>query len=145
MELGRPTDYSLELATEICRQVANNGLALNTLCKKNPSWPTRSTIYEWLRRYKDFSDMYIKAKKDQVTALVDDILEISDDSSQDDKEDEDGNYSCNSEWINRCRLRVDTRKWIAAKLVPRLYGDNMVARELSEEIEEFKEEFKKGK
>ena len=44
----------------------------------------------------------------------------------------------NSEWINRSRLRVDTRKWLAGKLCPRLYGDNVLAQELAREMEEFK-------
>jgi hypothetical protein len=30
---------------------------------------------------------------------------------------------CNSEFIARSRLRIDTLKWLASKLVPRLYGD----------------------
>ncbi len=135
---GRPTDYTPELGQEICEAIASTGSGLPTLCKKNLHWPTRSSIFLWLRKYPEFSDRYHKAKKDQVTALVDDILEISDDSSQDTIEDEDGNVRVNSEFAARSRLRIDTRKWIAAKLVPRLYGDNALARELADEIDEFR-------
>lgn len=143
---GRPTDYTPELALEICQKIATNGCGLATLCKANPHWPHRDTIYTWLRKYESFADMYTQAKKEQVNALVDDILEISDDSSYDviTKQDKDGNdYEVfNSEFAARSRLRVDTRKWIATKLVPRLYGDNMLARELADEMEEFRKELK---
>lgn len=142
---GRPTDYTPELGKEICEAIASSGSGLPTLCNKNPHWPNRSSIFLWLRKYPEFSDRYHQAKKDQVSALVDDILEISDDSSQDDKINEDGNVSFNSEWAARSRLRVDTRKWIAAKLVPRLYGDNMLARELADEMEEFRKELETQK
>ena len=32
----------------------------------------------------------------------------------------------NAEWINRCRLQVDTRKWLMSKLVPKKYGDKQL-------------------
>ncbi len=138
MAARQHTEYNHELAIEICETVATNGSGLATLCKRNSHWPHRDTIYKWLRLNKIFADMYTQAKRDQVAALVDDIIEISDDSARDDKHNENGDVSCNSEWVARSRLRVDTRKWIAAKLVPRLYGDNMLARELADEMEEFK-------
>ena len=28
-------------------------------------------------------------------------------------------------WLNRSRLRVDTRKWLMSKMLPRKYGDKM--------------------
>jgi hypothetical protein len=142
MEAGRPTDYTPELAKEICETIASTSEGLKALCKKYPHWPVHGTIYLWLRKYSTFSDLYAKAKRDQVAALVDEIIEISDDTSNDTltKEDRNGDeYEvANTEWIARSRLRVDTRKWIAAKLVPRLYGDNALARELADEIEEFR-------
>ena len=104
---GRPTDYTPELAKEICLKVATNGLGLASLCKANPHWPHRDTIYCWLRKHQFFADLYAIAKKEQVTALVDDILEISDDSSQDTYEDENGNIRFNAEYAARSRLRVD--------------------------------------
>jgi len=138
MSRGRPTDYTPKLAKEICDKIATHGDGIRTICKANPDFPNPDTIYAWLRKYKEFSELYARAKKEQVHALVEDILEISDDSSNDICEDENGNMRFNSEFTARSRLRVDTRKWIAAKLVPRLYGDNIIARELSDEIEELK-------
>lgn len=138
MKPGRPTKYTPELAKEICEKIATRGAALKTICKENPHFPHLDTIYEWMKKYPSFSEDYVKAKKQQITALVEEILEISDDSSNDTKQCKNGEIACNSEWIARSRLRVDTRKWIAAKLVPKLYGDNMIARELADEIEELK-------
>lgn len=136
---GRPTDYTPELAQEICDTIASCSKGIKRLCAQHSHWPSHETIYRWLRKYDSFSDLYARAKKDQVRALVEEILEISDDSSQDTRENANGDEVCNSEWVARSRLRVDSRKWIAAKLVPRLYGDNALARELADEIEEFKQ------
>lgn len=138
MSVGRPTSYTVELGIEICETIASRGAGIRTICKENPHFPNPDTIYQWMRKHKEFAERYAIAKKEQVHALVEDILEISDDSSGDTYEDENGNERFNSEFAARSRLRVDTRKWIASKLVPRLYGDNVLARELAEEMEEFK-------
>lgn len=45
----------------------------------------------------------------------------------DDIENADSKVVADNEHINRSRLRIDTRKWIAAKLAPKIYGDKMVS------------------
>ncbi len=126
---GRPTDYSIELAQEICDAVASSSKGIKALCKENPHFPDRSNVFVWLRKHPEFQDLYARAKRDQIEVLIDDIIEISDDSSNDTltREDKYGeSYEvCNNEWVNRSRLRVDTRKWLASKLVPKLYGDKV--------------------
>lgn len=122
---GRPTDYSIELAEEICDTIASSSKGIKKLCRENEHWPSYMTIYRWLRKHKEFCDLYTQAKRDQIQVYVDEIIEISDESSHDDLVNKNGDVYCNSEWINRSRLRVDTRKWLAAKLVPRLYGEKI--------------------
>lgn len=129
-KMGRPTDYSQELAEEICEAIASDSKGLRRLCKENEHWPHRNNIYKWLRKYPDFRCLYAQSKESQIEALVDEILEIADDTSHDSiiKTDDQGKEKivCNNEWINRSRLRIDTRKWLAAKLCPRVYGDKDV-------------------
>lgn len=115
--MGRPTDYTLELAEEICNAIATTGEGLRELCKGNPHWPARRNIYHWLVKHEDFRLLYARSKKFQVETLVDEILDIADCASFDE--------------VNKARLQIDTRKWIAAKLCPRLYGDKI---ELSDDI-----------
>jgi hypothetical protein len=57
-------------------------------------------------------------------AWAEDIVHISDESKHDTIETEDGEHP-NHEWINRSRLRVDTRKWLLSKLLPKQYGDKV--------------------
>ena len=54
--------------------------------------------------------------------MAEEILEISDDSSQDTYLTEQG-AKADNEWINRSRLRVDTRKWLLSKCLHKVYGD----------------------
>ena len=55
--------------------------------------------------------------------LADEILEIADDSNRDLIERADGVLTVDHEHIQRARLRVDTRKWILSKMLPKVYGD----------------------
>ncbi len=47
---------------------------------------------------------------------------IADDSSEDYKEI-NGKRVVDNENIQRARLRVDTRKWVACKVLPKIYGE----------------------
>lgn len=126
---GVPLTYTKELGEEICLKVATHGYGLSRLCAENPHWPCRQTIFEWRIKVKEFGDIYAKAKQEQVEYLVDEMIDIADDTSRDtivkvnSRTDEEYEV-CNTEWINRSRLRVDTRKWLAAQLSPKIYGDN---------------------
>ena len=122
---GRPTLYTKELAEEICDTIACNSDGIKKLCDARDHWPCEDTIYTWLMKYSEFSELYAKAKIIQTTVLVDEILEIADNTSQDHIVNDEGKVISNSEWINRSRLRIDTRKWLASKLVPKVYGDRI--------------------
>jgi hypothetical protein len=125
LKRGRPTDYTPKLVNEICTTIASSSKGISRLCKDNSSWPTKETIFSWLKTYGDFSDQYARAKRLQIEVLVDEIIEIADDSSQDNIINQQGQIICNNATINRARLRIDTRKWIASKLAPKIYGDKI--------------------
>jgi hypothetical protein len=121
------SDYTKQLGEEICLKVATTPMGLEHLCKKNKHWPCFQTIYEWRLKNREFGEMYAKAKIAQVEVLVDQTLSIADDTTNDSllRTDKEGNAVevCNSEWVNRSRLRVQTRQWHATKLAPMIYGD----------------------
>ena len=121
---GRPTIYSEELAVRICELVATSSLGLIKLCAKYDELPVKDTINQWRYRYPGFSALYAKAKLIQADRLAEDILDIADEARGDIKLDDDGNEVLNSEFVARSRLKIDTRKWLAAKLLPRQYGNH---------------------
>lgn len=86
--------------------------------------PSVQTVFSWMRKHPEFLEQYARAKEESADALADEILDIADDSTNDTVETEDG-VRVNHENIQRARLRVDTRKWIASKLKPKKYGDKL--------------------
>jgi hypothetical protein len=124
---GQPTLYTLKLAQEICDTIATTSKGITALCKENSHWPHSDTVYAWLKDHNDFSVMYAKAKRNQIDCLINEIIEIADNQGNDKYIDENGIEKVNNAAVNRARLRIDTRKWLACKLVPRVYGDKYIA------------------
>lgn len=121
--MARLVPFNEKIAKEICKAISTSSKGLKRLCAENKHWPSRSHIYSWFDEQPLFKDAYARAKQNQIESLVDDIIEIADDTSLDYIEDEKGKIVVNHDHINRARLRIDSRKWLAAKLCPRLYGD----------------------
>ena len=90
--------------------------------------PCVATIFNWMRVHQEFLEQYARAKEAQADALAEELLDIADDGSNDWMEVHDRDntgWKANGEAIQRSRLRVDTRKWIASKLKPKKYGDKL--------------------
>ena len=121
---GRPSTYTLEVAEKICELTSTSHKSLKTICEE-VNIPVR-TVLDWLASNTEFSQKYARAKDEQADLLVEELMEIADDSSKDTLIDpETGKKYENKEWTNRSRLRVDTRKWIAAKLKTRKYSERI--------------------
>lgn len=121
-KIGRPTDYTPELAELICERIATHGVGLKKLCEMYDDMPEKITIRRWCIKDPQFRSQYARAKSLQIEALVDEIIEIADDATHDVIINDKGNQVCNAEFIARSRLRIDTRKWLASKLAPKVYG-----------------------
>ena len=59
------------------------------------------------------------------SVLADEILAISDDGLNDTYTDDDGNVRTATDVVARSRLRVDSRKWMLSKMLPKVYGDKL--------------------
>ena len=69
--------------------------------------PGRQTVYQWFNLHPDFKDMYARAREERADLLADEVITIAD----------------TEEDPNKARVRIDARKWWAAKVNPKSYGD----------------------
>lgn len=122
--MGRQTEYTEEIAEQICELIATSSKGLNAICRETEKLPAPSTVYKWLSEQPEFSEKYARAREMQADLLADEIIEIADDDSNDTVETKFGPKE-NSEWTSRSKLRVDARKWKASKLAPKKYGDKV--------------------
>jgi len=126
--MSKAIEFSQELFNEICDKIAvsNNGLV--KILGSDERYPSHPIFYSWIKINEENISRYACAREAQADFLVDEILEISDDTSQDTITISNGEYDKeveNREWINRSKLKVDSRKWIASKFRPTKYGDKL--------------------
>lgn len=126
-EHGRPSTYSAETAAEICRRLAD-GQSLREVCR-DEAMPSESTVRGWaLDDREGFSAQYARAREIGYFSMADELLEVADDARNDWMErhgEEDAGWQANGEHIQRSRLRVDTRKWMLSKALPKVFGDRV--------------------
>jgi len=86
----------------------------------------------WLSKDEELANRYVRAKEKQLQRMADEILQISDDSiwdelfvEEDTKEGKSAKRVLNHEFVQRSKLRVDSRKWLLSKLLPKKYGDKI--------------------
>ena len=122
---GRPTRYTPEVAARICMRLSE-GESLRSICN-DAAMPGLRTVMRWLfdGDHEEFWQQYARAREAQAEVRADEIVDIADDGSNDFWTDKDGKAVADHENIQRSRLRVDARKWIAAKLLPKRYGDKL--------------------
>ena len=127
-KVGRPTLYTQELADLICQRVATCTMGLARLCTSYDDLPDKLTVNVWRYKYPEFNAHYAQAKLKQADLLAEEMLDIADDGTNDWMESfgDEGEigYKLNSEHVQRSRLRIDTRKFLAAKLLPKQYGQH---------------------
>jgi hypothetical protein len=128
--LGRPSDFTQEIADAICERIAD-GESLRAICS-DADMPNKATVFRWLgdKKHSAFCDQYARAREAQADSLVDDMIDIADDGRNDwmerlDKDDRPIGWMENGEALRRSALRIDARKWMAGKLKPKKYGDKL--------------------
>lgn len=102
-----PVAEAQRIMDAICERLAN-GESLRHVCSDR-GFPTTTTIKRWLNDNETFRAQYARAREDQADHYADEIIEISD----------------RAEDAAKARLRVDARKWVSSKLLPKKYGDKV--------------------
>ena len=122
---GRPPLYTPELGNRICSAIAG-GKSLVKVCAI-VGMPNRDTVYAWMRneKFRGFADNYARACEERWHYLAEDALRVAEGA---------GGLRAGGKVdpgaVQAARLEVDTKKWFASKLHPKVYGER-VAQEVS--------------
>jgi hypothetical protein len=151
---GRPSDYNDAIAKQICTQIVE-GISLRTICKQD-GFPTLSTIFVWLTKHKEFQEQYALARELQAEIYADEIVELSDQpligtkviknkhvikTKRGERRADEVIVGDN---VERSKLQVDARKWVAVKLLRKKYGDEKDAGERKDRLNELEDVFRAG-
>jgi len=131
---GRPSKYNDQIALEICSRLGD-GESLRKICM-DEGMPTKTTVMNWLTTKPDFLDQYARAREIQAETQFDEIIDIFDPPPElsyvTGKKGGLVGVKFDATYVAWMKLRVDTRKWTAARMAPRKYGEQKQAEEKSD-------------
>ena len=116
----RPTKFTPELGENICELIACGWLMKDAA--RHFGIPPE-TVCRWVVKHEAFREVYAVARGQHTEIWAEEIIEIADDASRDYTADKHGKRIFNSESVHRAKLRIEGRKWIMARLDPRLWGN----------------------
>lgn len=109
-KIGRSSLYSQEIADEICSRIAL-GESLRKICE-DEHLPSYTTVMNWLKEHSTFLESYARAREDQADTIYAEIMEVE-------ERLESGEIEPNT-----ARVLGDLKRWRAARMKPRVYGDS---------------------
>ena len=105
--------------------------SLASICEElrqdDPDFPSRADFFHWADEgYPGLSESLKQARRMRARIGVDELVEIADDSHGDAMLDpRTGEEKLNREFTERSKIRIETRKWLAAKESPDEYGEKV--------------------
>lgn len=88
-------------------------------------------VFRWKEENREFREQYARAREEQAELLAEEIIEIADKPRVGRKikriKNNEGKVVTEEiqegDMVERSRLQLDARKWVASKLLPKQYGD----------------------
>ena len=126
-KMGRPSSFTQEVADYICTELGK-GRSLRKILQED-GMPSYQTVYSWLAAHPHFLDQYTRAREEQAETLADEIVDIADETPEMnpiiDRNGELIRIEMHSAYLQWQKQRIEARKWTAAKLRPKKYGDRV--------------------
>ena len=131
--LPRPTKYTAKLGELICLMFASDPNMSLLKLNRDPQLPTVWTFYEWLRDHPELEKAYARSRELHADMQAAELEEWSDTpllgvkkirrtKSSETNGDEVSEEVQEFDNIERARLKVETRKWMLARMQPKKYG-----------------------
>lgn len=108
MTIGRPSDYTPELADEICRRLVTN--SMRRICMAD-DMPCEATVYNWLLKEPAFLEKYRVSREMQSHVMADVGSHM-------------GLFGVGGD-PQAANVQLNAIKWAASKLAPKYYGDKL--------------------
>jgi hypothetical protein len=119
-----PIEERVRIANAVIEGVAARTDGLRLLCSEHGV--TVGQFLAWVDASPQLQEQYARAKRIQAESIAAEIVAISDEADvQVVHEGEATRLELSANAIQRNRLRIDARKWVAAKLLPKVYGDKL--------------------
>lgn len=134
--MSRPVEWTPEKKAEaqekICLLIATSTKGLRTLCEEHDDLPSYRTIMNWKQDDTEFLHRYTRAREEQAHYLAAQVVEIADEQLNGsgfanlEEDDDISNHAAALRLeLEQRKQKIDARKWAAARLNPKVYGDRI--------------------
>src|SRR5262249_52428312 len=108
--VGRPPKPYSPRIGELIAECMAQGKSLKAICGKK-GIPSMSVVFHWLRVSDEFKALHARAERERAAWWGETLVALADRATESN--------------TNAMRLKVDTRKWMIARLLPGKYGDRV--------------------
>lgn len=109
---------------KIVLQRISEGESLRAILPIGNDLISREYFNQWLHEDTTLVDRYTHAREERADKIFEDIIDIADNKENDVSISENG-VVLNSEFVQRSKLKIDARKWMLSKMLPKKYGDKL--------------------
>jgi hypothetical protein len=109
--MGRPSDYTPEIAKRICDRLAMDE-SLLAICR-DEDMPSAVTVYNWRRNHPEFFSAYACAREDAAHTSADSVKEVRE------------RVLAGEIAPDVARVVIDSIKWETARRAPKDFGDKV--------------------
>lgn len=102
------TAYTPEIGNAVCSRIGRGATLTDSLKAEGVAM---STWFDWLATQPTLAEMYARGRESRGELLAEEIIGIAD--------------CANERNANAVRVMVDARKWCAARLAPKRWGDRV--------------------
>jgi hypothetical protein len=131
-----PVPYSLEVGERICELIAERHLSLLQICGRPENnippvelgLPCYRQAHRWRKDHPEFAKAYQEAVEIRTFAQAEEIIAIADevpDQVTVITEKGDRMTRVDTGFVQHQRNRVFARQWVAARMLPKVFGDRM--------------------
>lgn len=112
--VGAPQLYDRREVMQAIGERIAGGESLTAICKE-PEMPSRFTVLGWVGDDPDIATIYRCALGMRADQYAEEIVSLADTALGKSNED-----------VQAIKLMVNSRQWVASRLLPKLYGDHQV-------------------
>lgn len=117
MQSGSITRARSDVLAEFFARLAA-GESTRTICASGGDMPPSTTFWRWMQNDAEMRAAYDRATTDRAERYAEEIQSIADELADVD--------DLTPEQVQLAKLRCDNRKWTAARLLPKRYGDRTI-------------------
>lgn len=118
------TTTRARIVADICGRIAGGSSVAQVFVDPGEGYPSETTFWKWLSESDELDTAYCRATEKRAEKLAEEVVTLADAEPP----QVNGAYGTHidSGWVKWNQTRIDSRKWVAARMRPKRWGDRTI-------------------